>query len=61
MTTNIEYKQVHSQTTTSLARTILIMFLLTFILARGVRLILRYKLRKMTANEECPELLPAIA
>ena len=28
---------------------------------RGVRLILHYKLRKMTVNEECPELLPAIA
>ena len=27
----------------------------------GVRLILRYKLEKMTVNEECPELLPAIA
>ena len=27
----------------------------------GVRLILRYKSGKMTVNEECPELLPAIA
>ena len=27
----------------------------------GVCLILRYKLGKMTVNEECPELLPAIA
>jgi hypothetical protein len=36
MINNIEYKQVHSQTTTSLARTILVMFLLTFMLARMI-------------------------
>lgn len=36
MTNNIEYKQIHSQTTTSLARTILITFLLTFMLARMI-------------------------
>jgi hypothetical protein len=27
----------------------------------GVRLILRYKLGKMTVDEKCPEMLPAIA
>jgi hypothetical protein len=36
MANNIEYKQVHSQTTTSLARTILVTFLLTFMLARMI-------------------------
>ncbi len=30
-------------------------------IGKGVRLILRYKFGKMTVNEECPELLPAIA
>jgi len=34
MANNIEHKQIHSQTTTSLARTILVTFLLTFMLAR---------------------------
>ena len=29
--------------------------------AQGVRLILRYKLGKMTVNKERPEMLPAIA
>ena len=36
MTNNIEYKQVHSQTTTQLARTVLVTFLLTFMLARMI-------------------------
>jgi len=36
MTDNIEYKQDHLQTTTSLARTILVTFLLTFMLARMI-------------------------